>query len=394
LSQGLLAGASKPRARERGDHTVILNVGVSRAGICGVRDYAHVLADALHDLGIHVDTQWLDTEASWGPSRARAETRRWLDAVRERVALIRPTWILWHYSVFSYTHRGIPTLSRLTASGLAAAGPPIVGILHELAYPFGPRGIRGLTLGLAQRAVLPSVYGRLAAAVVTTEDRVEWLEHGPWLPRRPVTFVPVCANVTFPEPPIGTARSAEPVVGIVGFASESYLVEPVLEAVRLVDESTSVRLLLIGAPGSESAQARRWREVAARLCLEDRLSFTGVLEPNAYAAAIASVDVVLFPDADGPSSRKTTLAAALAAGRPIVAIDGPGRWDLLAAEKAVLLVRPDPRSIADALGRFCQDPALQDDQGRRGETFYRRHQAPDVVARRLLEFLSEQSSDG
>lgn len=394
MSQAVLADASKADAREREDHTVILNVGVSRAGICGVRDYAYVLADSLGGLGVYVDTQWLDTEASWGPRRARAETRKWLDVVQQRVALVRPDWILWHYSVFSYTHRGIPTLSRLTASGLAAAGPPIVGLLHELAYPFGRAGIRGLTFGLAQRAVLPSVCGRLAAAVVTTEDRVEWLERRRWLPRRAMTFVPVCANVAFSEPPIGTARGEQPVIGIVGFASESYLVEPVLEAVRLVGESTPVRLLLIGAPGGESAQARRWHEIATRSHLEDQISFTGRLEPNAYATAIASVDVVLFPDADGPSSRKTTLAAALAAGKPVVAIDGPGRWNLLAAEKAVLLVPPDPPDIADALGRVCRDPALRVSQGRRGEAFYRRHQSPDVLARRLLEFLSEQSRDG
>lgn len=391
MSSVVPARAPKPHAEGVGARTTILNVGISRAGVCGVRDYGHVLADALSNLGVDVETQWLDTKPSWGPRTMRAETQRWLDRIEERVERARPDWILWHYSVFSCSYRGLPTLARLAATGLAATRVPIAGILHELAYPFGQSGLRGLVYAVTQRAALRPVYRRLAAAVVTTENRVEWLGRQRWLPHRSVVFLPVCANTVVPPPLATETGGEESVVGIVGFSSEGCLVEPVVEAVRLIGESVPVRLLLIGAPGAESAQGRRWREVAERARLDGRLAFTGVLERGAYAAAIASVDVVLFPDAGGPSSRKTTLAAALAAGRPVVAVDGPGRWDLLIEERSALLVPPEPRSIADAVVRLCEDPILRADQGHRAEAFYRRHQAPDVLARHMLDFLLEQN---
>lgn len=369
---------------ERGVATTtptILNIGISRTGPCGVRDYAHVVGRALEDAGASVDTQWLDLEPGWGPRELRRRTGRFLDEVDRRTEGRRYDWLAWHYSVFSYAHAGIPVVARLTARRLAATGVPVVGVLHELAYPFHRSGARGLAFAVTQRLALRSVLRPLRAAVVTTDARADLLERAHWLPHRPAIALPVCANVAVGHRP--ERRGARPVVGIVGFASESYLVAPVVEALGTVD----AELLLVGAPGPDSAQAEQWRRSARSVGIADRVSFTGVLDAERYADAIASVDVVVFPDEDGPSSRKGTLAAAFAASRPVVAFDGPDTWRLAVDEHAVTLVPADAGDLSRALAGLLRDDERRDEQGRRAAAFYLREQAPGVLARRLLTFL-------
>ncbi len=123
----------------------------------------------------------------------------WLDRVDERARAGRPDWLVWHYSVFSYASAGLPIAAPVAARRLAATGVPVVGILHELAYPFGRSGARGLAYALTQRAALHTVCRHVRAAVLTTDDRAAWLDRAHWLPRRRTTVLPVCSNVAFPS---------------------------------------------------------------------------------------------------------------------------------------------------------------------------------------------------
>jgi glycosyltransferase involved in cell wall biosynthesis len=371
------------------DHpTRLLNVGISRSRVCGVRDYAGVIGKALLGLGIEVETEWLDVNQEHRPLDLRRDARRWLDRVRTRAARQRPDWIVWHYSVFSYSYRGFPVVAAMCAEGLRASGAPVVGILHELVYPFGRLGAKGLVYGTVQRAALRPVHAALSAVVVTTEERMRWLETRRWLKRQPTLFLPVSANTGgTPSGRSGVTRQSGLVLGVVGFASESYLVEPIVEAVSLLPEHVRAHLVLVGAPGPDSRQARRWIRAAANAGVRSRLELSGVLPASGYEAAIASLDVVLHPDADGPTSRKGTLAAALAAGKPIVAIDGPKTWGRMRAGRAVLLVPPVAADIAAAITSIYEDEESRVEQGRRARAFYEREQAPEVIAGRLLDLL-------
>src|SRR5208282_1847638 len=104
----------------------------------------------------------------------------------------------------------------------------------------------------------------------------------------------------------------------------------VLDAVRLLeDRGCDVELRLLGSPGRSSSAGQAWLGAAAKRGLTTVLSFSEALPAQAQSNAIASCDVLLFPDAAGPSSRKGTLAGSLASGRPTVALDGKNRWSKL-----------------------------------------------------------------
>jgi len=359
-------------------------IGASDSPVCGVRDYAQTLRMALEARGVRVSTHWLEMGGGDRPMPIRS----WLASFDKLVREEQPHWILWHYSVFTYGHRGVPLLAPLVASRLRRVKTPLVGFLHEYAYPYGHRGMRGMAQATTQRVALAYVYRAVVAAVVTTECREVWLGERRWLPWRPTLFLPVCASVVFDDVHRVPENENGMVVGIIGFGSDTYVIDPIVEAVaKLRGRHPCVRLVLVGAPGPEHALAQAWRESAVRYGLRDALAFTGLLSADEYVRAVTGVDIVVFPDPEGPASRKTTLAVGLAAGKPTVALDGPGTWRRAVDEGAVAVVPADATRIEQELVELSENKSEWSEAAARASAFYQRWQAPHVLASRLLDFL-------
>jgi glycosyltransferase involved in cell wall biosynthesis len=374
------------RKKELGEEVSrVIVVGASSSQICGVREYALVTAEAMVAEGASVTTLWWERDLSWGRRRTIAEARRWLTAVAEAVERQRPDWILWHYSVFTWGLVGIPFLSLMAAHRLARTRVPLLIVLHEFAFPFGDGGLRGLGWAIAHRVTFPSVWRACARAIVTTEERAQWLKSRRWLPSRPISFLPVCSNLPAVRPDNRPRDDLS--IGVFGFQADRRLAELVVGALaRLRDDGLATRLVLVGAPGAEGPAADAWLRAAAN-CGFESLFFTGILPAPDVARALASVDVMVFADSSGSMSRKTTLAAALALAKPVVATDGPGCWRRLVEANAVVVARPNASEIAAALRPLLLDEVNRNAQGARGRNFYRRWMAPDVLARASLDFV-------
>jgi glycosyltransferase involved in cell wall biosynthesis len=182
-------------------------------------------------------------------------------------------------------------------------------------------------------------------------------------------------------------------LGVLGFGSGTALIPETVEALaRLRSRGDDVRLLLVGAPGEVGPAANAWRAAAADADVADAVGFTGILPLSELAQAIVELDAVVFPDRYGPSERRTTLTAALALARPVVATDGPDRWDRLARERAILLARPTADGLCEELSALLANGAERDAQGARAAAFYRRWMAPDVVARETLTLLLDSNA--
>jgi glycosyltransferase involved in cell wall biosynthesis len=364
----------------------LLSVGYSSTDVCGVRDAADVLANELGRMGFDVGTRWCERVGV-----RRSETRRlreaWLARLRRDLDSGAVDAVIFHYSTWAYGVRGFPVQAPHVSGALAASPVPVVGFLHELALPFRLRGWRGATQAVAQRIALVPVVRACDAVLVTTEERTAWLRSRRWLPKRPTRFVPVFSNLPPAERVVQREQTATR-VGIFGFASPGVEIEAVGEALRLLEvKGRQIELVLIGSPGPESQAAAAWRAACSAHVTD--LRFTGVRPADEVSAELAAVDVVLFPDRGGASSRRGTLAAALAAGRPIVAMEGHEQWPRLVAENAVALTPPSPAALAAVLDSFCTDEGARFEQGRRGERFYRTHMAPPVAAEAIVSMLRE-----
>jgi glycosyltransferase involved in cell wall biosynthesis len=207
------------------------------------------------------------------------------------------------------------------------------------------------------------------AAIVTVDSRVQWLASRRWLPKRPVALAPVFSNLppATDEPPTDRSRH---MLGLFGYAYEGAAVLLVLDAIRaLKDRGVEVQLSLLGAPGRSSSSAEEWLTAARARDIAPALSFSGTLAAQDLADALAACDVLLFTDASGPSSRKTTLAASLASGRPVVAIDGRHRWSEIVRSRAAEVVEPTSNALAEAIADLLADESRSERLGARGRVF-------------------------
>ncbi len=100
-----------------------------------------------------------------------------------------------------------------------------------------------------------------------------------------------------------------------------------------------------------------------------RAEFSDTLPAQDLSDALAACDLLLFADTAGPSSRKGTLAASLASGRPVLAIDGPRRWLELVWAEAASVVEPTAPALADAMEELLGDRAAREALGARGRAF-------------------------
>lgn len=365
-------------------------VGISLSGTCGVRDHARLLAQELEREGIACTSHWLQREQR-SLRGSRAEIRAWSRQLAAELAEHRVEAVLLHYSVFSYSYKGLPLFVRPVLAALRAARAPVIGVLHEFAYPWMYGGWRGAVWAVSQRAILVEVMRASAAAIVTADFRASWLASRPWLARRPVLVAPVFSNLPPPSrAPVGERGTPTPVVGLFGYSYQGAAVALVIDAVReLKDRGLPVKLSLLGAPGPASAAAAEWSAAAGARGVADAISFSGALPAQELSDALAACDVLLFADTAGPSPRKGTLAGALASGAPVVAIDGPRNWPELIGGEAVRMARPTAASLADAIAALLSDDAARRALGARGRSFAEREMGVARTAAAVRTLLDE-----
>ncbi|HEV2974345.1 MAG TPA: glycosyltransferase family 4 protein [Solirubrobacteraceae bacterium] len=381
LASGLPADADAPRPPVR-----VAMIGVSIDDPCGVRDHAVLLARALAREGVSSSSHWLSRDAAT-LAGGRAELAAWTTRLASELEQARPDALLLHYSVFAFSHRGVPLFVGPILAALRARDAPLVCVMHELAYPWRLGGVRGKVWAATQRVALIAVIRDSASLVVTAEARARWLRSRRWLPRRPVLTAPVFSNLpqaiavegaTGPATPtphddVGAASGAtapKATLGLFGYVHEGVARETVLDALRLLHgRGSGVALLLLGAPGSGGPTGAAWIDAARARGVAELVGFSGRLPAQELADSLARCDVLLFTERGGPTSRKTTLAASLASGRPVVALDGASTWRELASARGAVIVAPDPHALADTIVGLLADGATRARQGERGRAF-------------------------
>jgi glycosyltransferase involved in cell wall biosynthesis len=385
--------AGVPRVGAPGGELEVAAVGVSTSQTCGVRDHALLLANGLAQRDVRCSLQWLwRTDRSLGGSRS--QIHRWTEQLAADLGRRRPDAVLLHYSVFSYSYRGVPLFVGPTLSALGRIRVPVVTVLHEYAYPWGRSGARGAAWAIAQRAWLIDVMRASAAAIVTVDYRVDWLDSRPWLPNRPIAVAPVFSNLPPPMPHDAHVERNPATIGLFGYSDDRVTVALVLEALRLLEQrDTRVQLVLLGSPGAGSPAGEAWLEAARSCHLTRPPAFSGTLSAQDLSDTLAGCDVLLFADPPGPTSRKTTLAASLASGTPVVALDGPRTWRELADAQAALIAPRTASGLADSIVGLLGDRHAREALGRRGVAFAGQAMSVGVSAEIVARVLGEAVGD-
>ena len=338
--------------------------------------------------GLTCSVHWLQ-RAGTSKSASRQQVRDWVEQTVADLQRRPPGVVLLHYSVFAYSYRGVPAFVRPVLAGLRRLGVPVIAVMHELAYPWGLGGWRGKVWAVTQRAALIAVMRTIDAAIVTTDLRARWLSSRVWLARRRVETAPVFSNL-----PAASGRSRPRrdgfALGLFGYSHLENSVSVVLDSLRLLRrEGRAVELVLLGSPGRDSPSGDAWVAQARSRDVEASLSFSGTLAPQALSNALADCDVLLCAYTAGPSSRKGSLAASLASGRPVVVLDGPGRWLALVESGAAGVARPTADALYESIRALLSDEALREELGARGRLFAERRMGVAVTAAAVTALLEE-----
>lgn len=326
--------------------------GIAPPGPSGMRDYGNLVSGELRARGLDSEEWWLDSDGVAFSSSVNASVR----LLRRAMRLPRTSVVVWNYSPFAYALRGIPLAGVFLGIVLRARRIPVITVLHEIAYPWGPRGLNRRLFSIAQHLALLPVLAGSTAILVTTEARATFVRQWSRLRCRPaVEVAPVFSTLGQQLPPSPEADDLRQ-IGVVGYSADGAQPELFFDALRHLRSLDGIRIVLLGAPGRCSVQGEVWVEAAQRVGMEAAVNFTGVLAPEDLGHHIAECDLIALVDAEGPSSRRTMLAAALAYGRPVVAIDGPNRWNAPVSDGAISLVPPVSRNLGAAIQRLVDHP--------------------------------------
>jgi hypothetical protein len=350
----------------------------------GVSDYTGQLAAALRAAGDRVRV-WTGAGASvagvdeaGGIAVHRAEGAFRLAALRRLERLVDgdplPRRVLVQYVPHAFGLRAMNLPFARWVGSVREA--PVDLMFHEVAFPWSARPSHVL-LAAATR-LMARLAGRGAARVFVSTEA--------WIPvLRSVgvggaVALPIPSNLPPAPTPVPAPRRAAPAFGHFGTFGGTIapLLEPALrEALERVPGSCAV-LVGRGSGAFATGFARRHPHLAGRLEPSDDVP------PAVAAERLASCDILVQPYPDGATTRRTSLMAGLAAGRPVVTNRGPlteAFWDGLGA----MVLAPDPVSIGRSAAALAADPDRCAALGARARLAHDAHFSVEQTVQRLRE---------
>jgi len=241
-------------------------------------------------------------------------------ARRRRVPLV----FTYHTRLEAYAHY-VPLAPRLTRALVAALTRRFASSADAIVVPTLATRARLRTLGVGRRIV-----------VIPSGIDIAAFEAGR---RRPEIRAELGA--------VGEV----PLVLALGRLGREKNLELVLEAFAALAMPTA-RLAIVG----DGTHGRALRRLARRLEVADRTTFVSSAARTELPDLYASADVFAFASAS--ETQGLVLAEALAAGLPVVAVDGPVTREILAGAGRLVANRPDAfaRALRETLAR-PPDPA-------------------------------------
>lgn len=207
------------------------------------------------------------------------------------------------------------------------------------------------------------------AVVATNEaDETQLRRWGAGLGRRTLAMIPIGANIAVAPPPGWDRREWRARLGIApemtliayfGLLSRSKGVDTLIQALTHLPET--FRLIVIGGEAT-APQDRMYADEVRRqidaLRLGKRVLITGFCDDATVSAHLLAADLAALPFADGASFRRGSLLATLAHGVPTITT--PGSAALIDRTHVVLTPPGDPETLAGAIMRLANDPALRE----------------------------------
>ncbi len=337
-----------------------------RSGIDAIDEYSRHLVDAIAATGI---------QTCYAPDG--------LSSLLTSDA--KHSWILLQYNPNSYGRSGFaPGLVRDIVRIQSASRVPLVMMIHEAWLDM--TDTRSRLIGTWQRAQLQALL-RLTDAVMTSTEVLARRVGGP------AVHVPVAANIAPLPTSSGAARErlgldSRLTVALFGRDHPSRALDYAEAAIAALADTRGADRMIVLNLGADAPRVRVPPGVAV---LEP-----GQLPTEALSLHLWASDLVLLPFADGVSTRRGTMMAALAHGRPVLGLRGYNTDSVLTNTSDALVLTPagDPASFSRAAVELAGDPARLRAVGEAGRLLYESRFAWPVLAQHVVSVLETVCTSG
>ena len=286
----------------------------------------------------------------------------------------QPAWVLLQYQPFAWGRYGFaPGLLRDARELRRRWRVPFVVMVHEAWMPMSD--VRTTAMGIWQRAQLRGLL-RLADGVMASTEALARELGGR------AVHVPVGATV-------------EPTGVVPGVAREHFGVDGELTVTlfgrghptRALDHAEAAIAALAAAHRPDRLIAMNLGAGAPTLRVPHgvRIISPGLASEAELSLALLASDLVLLPFSDGVSTRRTTLMAALAHGRPVLGLHGRSTDAVLAAATNAIALTPagDKDAFSSAAVELAGDPERRQAMGEAAERLYEARFGWSVIARQV-----------
>ena len=287
-------------------------------------------------------------------------------------------WILLQYQPFSYGWWGFaPGLIEAAVRMRRRAGVRLAVMVHEAWVPM--LDWRSTLMGAWQRTQLRALIGLADRVMTSTQALAEEVGGG-------AVHVPVPANITPVESSLHAARTrlgldGRLTVGLFGRDHESRALDHAGAAIEALTDALGADRHVVLNLGADAPP------VSAPAGVEVRSP--GALAADELSLHLWASDMVLLPFTDGVSTRRSTLMAALAHGRPVLGLRGRRTDAVLTGAGDALTLTPvgDRAAFADAALALARDPDRRIAQGEAARHLYEERFAWPVAARTIASLL-------
>jgi glycosyltransferase involved in cell wall biosynthesis len=253
--------------------------------------------------------------------------------------------------------------------------------------------------GALRERVVRSLARRSAGSIAT--NAADLLRLQTWTDR-PVRHIPIGSNIDAYEPnhiEIAEVRNhlnlrdSDFLLGYFGFLNDSKGAETLIEAISLLETGTHLVFIggRTGASDAENNQEylNRLQMKIEQMGLSGRVHWTGFLPPKRVSTHLSAADLMVMPYRDGVSSRRGTLMAVLAHGRPLVTTTPDDLDPGFVHGESMWLVPPgDAKAVAEAVIRLRNDPDQRARLGQGAKKLAKSY-SWNAIARQTAEFYVE-----
>jgi len=370
----------------------------------GVSDYTCHLSRALAEKGENVyvltsSNEKVSRNIEGGSVKVLPVIKKWgflgMPQIIREIKNINPDWVLLQYVPYMYNYYGIPVWIAILAFLLRFKNHKLVTTFHEVAIRFDVKKPKYWGIAIIERLIAYTLCICSTKIVVSIEYFKKMLK--PF--KYKIVRIPVGSSVLPGEVPEVKKKTLHQKLApngdfiISSFGSGAYwrrndiLLKAVKECLNMGFDR--LKVFIIGKASTD----KNLLHIVNKLNLEKIVHFTGVLSPEEIYKYLAVSDLFIFLDTDaygGINTKSTSLAAAYAAGLPIIGNKGILTDGFFKDKENIYLINSvDFREVAGSILELFKNQDLYNTLKRGSEESYKNILSWDRISERYTEILNE-----